>query len=243
MDVLLYSYYWYLDDGFFVAIQNETEIAIWVRNVEPSSRDAGDRSRFAEIWLPQAHVLLHLKQADYRIDELDLPVHSPNYRIVRGSFEKAPPGSRSDWKIIILPRDQVREAIRSERHQLHQPAPAVKKIALEAVRREMKSSKATTPHRRFSSQPAPPRTEVGCTGLSVERFSTSPATWTWSIPALLEKLPLLVRQYHLGSNIVLRLRSRPDGSNAVLSRDYASRVLFVCLARGEEITFQPETRR
>lgn len=238
-EVLRYSYYWYLDDAFFAATQSDAEVAVWVRSVEPHRRDPGDRSRFAEVWLPQAKVLLSLKQADYRIDELDLPVKSTGYRVVRGGYEPAPPDDPGEWHRLAFPRKQLLAELMATRGNLHAPRPAAKVLALAAVRREIaRVGGITGPQKLFIAARTDVTTDVWVFWEDQRMLLRVSGDMDAVDPALAGHLPLLVRRYPLGDNVVASYLEA-EGRNSFISRDLASRALFVCLARGELVVFEP----
>ena len=237
MEVLTYSYYWYLDDAFFAETADTPQFEIWVRSTEPAARDAGDRSRFGEIWLPSAKVLLAVKQSDYTIEELKLAVRSAGYRVQRGSFEtEAPEG---EWTKLSLSRDDVYAELKTARMHLHVPDEPTKQVVRAVVRRELT---------RFGVAPAGQRFHIaGRTGVSTDVwvywenrrviFQISGDMDLAASAANLEHLPMLVRQYRLESNVVASLLE-PDRTNAVITRDRASRVIFLCMVRGEELVLE-----
>jgi hypothetical protein len=239
MEVLLYSYYWYLDDAFFAATAEAPELEIWVRATEPHARDAGDASGFGEIWIPAAKVLLAVKKSDYPITELGLHVRSAGYRVQRGSFEPEPPAPRADWRIVTFPREEVFTTLQSARRHLHVPDPATKRLVADVLRRELAKEGVPAAGQRFHL--------AARTGVSTDVWVywqdrrviyqiSGDMDLTAGEPAV--HAPMHVRQFRLESNVVASLLE-PDRSNALISRDRASRVLFMCLVRGEPLSLEP----
>lgn len=238
-ETLLFSYYWYLDDAFFAATAESRETEIWVRSTEPATRDAGDHSRFGELWFPAAKVLLTVKKSDYFVPELNLPVRSAGYRVLRGSFEPAAPGTAADWQVIRFPRDEVAATLKSARAHLHVPGPAAREVILRAIRRELDRSGATDgPQRFYFAARTGVATDVWVYWLNRRVIFQISGDMDMADPAVIAHLPLLVRQFNLGTNVVASV-VEAEGSNAFITRDRASRVLFMCLVRGEEVVLDP----
>jgi len=240
METLLYTYYWYLDDAYFAAHADADETEIWVRSTEPRVRDADDHSRFGEVWLPAARVLLAVKQSDYRVPELNLPVKSDGYRVRQGSFETAAPGEAAAWKIVRFNRDEVFALLKSARHHLQVPNPVTKEIVTGLLRREMKQAGVTgEPQRFFIAARTGVATDVWVYWQNRRVILQVSGDMDLTDPAIAAHLPLVVRSFNLGSNVVASLLE-DDRSNAHITRDRASRVVFMCVVRGEEILLSPE---
>jgi hypothetical protein len=239
LETLLYSYYWYLDDAFFAAAAGKYETEIWVRSTEPHARDAGDHSRFGELWFPSAKVLLAVKQADYFIPEFNLPVQNAGYRVIRGSFEPEAPAAATEWKVIVLAHDQVSATLQSARHHLQVPGPATKEVVLKVLRQEMKKAGVTgEPQRFFLAARTGVATDVWVYWQNRRVILQISGDMDIIDPAVIPHLPLLVRQFNLGSNVVASVLEA-EGSNALITRDRASRVVFMCVVRGEENLLAP----
>lgn len=234
--VLVYSYYWYLEDRFFVDLGEHDSLELWLRQVEPASRDEDDHSRYAELWLPASGIRLSLKKADYPIPELQLRAQAPHYRVVRGSYE--PPGApdpSEGWTQLSLPREEVEQALRAARGDLHAPVPERKDFIIAALRREIALAGGDGETQTL---------------YVAARTDVSTAIWAYWLerrilfqfsgdidavsPADLGKLPLLLKSYPLRENVVVSAQESL-GHGAMLTRELASRALFLCLARGEAL--------
>lgn len=240
LDVLLYSYYWYLDDAFFAEKAENKDAELWVRSIEPRTRDADDRSRFGQVWLPGAKVLLTVKQADYQIPELNLHARTANYRVLRGSFETAAPAPENAWKSVPFSWGEIAETFRSARHQIHVPGPNTKQVVQTMLRREMQRAGVTRgPQRFYIAARTTVASEVWVFWQNQRTIFQISGDMDITDRAAVGQLPLLIRQFNLANNVVASLLEA-QASNAVISRDRASRVLFMCVARGQEIVLDPE---
>lgn len=236
--VLGYAYYWYLDDSFFASIGTGEPITLWLRSVAPPHRDAGDRSAYAECWLPQGKVLLAFKRADYEIEELNLKVKSAGYRVVRGSFEERKPDITAGWKQVVLPREEVMEEFSAKRGMLNVPKPTTRTLAMAAVRREATKLGSTGPQKLYVASRTSVTTDIWVFWENERVLLRISGDMDAVDPGLVGELPLLVRRFQLGENVVASYLEA-EGRNSMISRDLASRALFVCLARGEPIIIDP----
>jgi len=234
LSVLGYAYYWYLDDAFFSALESGEPITLWLRSVEPAHQDEGDRSTYAECWLPQAKLLLTFKRADYVVEELKLTVKSAGYRVVRGSYEERKPDEAAGWKRMVLPLDEVKKEFTGRRGMLNFPKPTTRTIAMAAVRREAKRTGIKGPQKIYVASRTSVTTDVWVFWENENTLLRISGDMDAVDPALVTELPLLVRRYRLEENVVASYLEA-EGRNAVISRDLASRALFVCIARGEAI--------
>ena len=241
LETLLYSYYWYLDDAFFAATAENKDAEVWVRSVEPKSRDADDHSRFGQVWLPAAKVLLAVKKADYLIPELNLTARTQSYRVIRGSYEAAAPGDVAAWKPVSFSWQVISETLKSARHQVQVPGPRTKAVVVDMLLREMKNAGVTEgPQRFYIAARTAVATDVWVFWQNRRIIFQISGDMDITDRAAIGQLPLLIRQFNLASNVVASLLEA-QASNAVISRDRASRVLFMCVARGEEIVLDPRT--
>ncbi len=240
LEALLYSYYWYLDDAFFAAHAENRDAELWVRSIEPRSRDADDRSRFGQVWLPAAKVLLTVKKADYPIPELNLTARTANYRVIRGSFEAEAPAPAEAWKSVPFAWSEIAATFSSARHQIHVPGPATKQVVQAMLRREMeRAGVADSPQRFFIAARTAVATDVWVFWHNRRTLFQISGDLDIVDRTAVGHLPLLIRQFNLGKNVVASLLEA-QGSAAVISRDRASRVLFMCVARGEEVVLDPQ---
>jgi len=239
LETLLYSYYWYLDDAFFAATADNKDAEVWVRSVEPKTRDTDDHSRFGQVWLPAAKVLLAVKKADYLIPELNLTARTQNYRVIRGSYEAAPPADAGAWKPISFSWQVISETLKSARHQVQVPGPRTKAVVVEMLLREMKNAGITEgPQRFYIAARTAVATDVWVFWQNRRTIFQISGDMDITERTAISQLPMLIRQFNLASNVVASLLEA-QASNAVISRDRASRVLFMCVARGEEIVLDP----
>lgn len=238
-EVLHYSYYWYLDDAFFAAVHDEKEIVVSVRSVEPQQRDPGDGSRYAEIWLPQAKVMLSAKKSDYRIEELDLPVRSTGYRVVRGGYEDAPPGDPAEWREVRFPRQELLEEFTAVRGHLHAPRPAVREVAEVVIRRELaRHPDVRGPQKFYLAARTDVSAQIWIFWEDRRMLFQVTGDMDAVTGAVAHHLPVRLRRFDLGQNVVASTIEM-QGRNAFISRDLASRALFVCVARGEAMVVEP----
>src|SRR5262245_48203623 len=87
-------------------------IEVWLRSADIKT-DEGDNSRFAEVWLPKARVLVYLKKAKHSVPERHLTIHDDRYRVFQVEHRATPPNSTQRWSIVKLPLQLVYSKLRS----------------------------------------------------------------------------------------------------------------------------------
>ncbi len=102
-EVLRYLYRWYLDEIDIEKNCNAKVVECLIRPLNPKL-DAGDESKYAEIIIPAFDIVVKVKKADYRVEELNQTVKSNGYRIVnvsRASTEGVNPSECTKVNIDI----------------------------------------------------------------------------------------------------------------------------------------------
>ena len=240
-EVLRYTYLWYLDDRFFVATEDQTSLEVWIRPLQPSAPDAGDASRYAEIWLPAAQLQLRLKLADYFIPELQRQVRSPGYRIVRAAPLTAAPHPRSDYAVVTLARDKARKYLFDERNHPQAPNPELRKRLLAAVREVAKQNPPPDPTNLqifFLSDVSPVSGDLWVLWINGKRAIRFGGELGADQPDLLELLPLHTQVYDFKRQVVASLLET-EGSTGFITKDWAGRILYQCLVLGERAEVAP----
>jgi hypothetical protein len=240
-EVLRYTYLWYLDDRFFVETASHTSFEVWIRTLKPPAPDAGDASRYAEIWLPAAGLQFRLKLADYFIPELQRQVRSPGYRIVRAAPLAAAPHPREDYVVVTLARDKARKYLFDARNQPQAPDQALRKRLLAAVREVAKQNPPTDPTQPqvfFLSDVSPVSGDLWVLWINAKRAIRFGGELGADQPDLLEHLQLQTQVFDFKRQVVTSLLET-EGSTGFITKDWAGRILYQCLVLGERAEVSP----
>ncbi|HOX22251.1 MAG TPA: hypothetical protein PLL10_02210 [Elusimicrobiales bacterium] len=83
-EVMWHLYRWYVDERDVDKLAGTAEVEFWVRELS-AKLDAGDKSLFGEIIIPDLDVSVVVKKSDYSVEELGLQVKNARFKIVNVS--------------------------------------------------------------------------------------------------------------------------------------------------------------
>ena len=236
-EVLRYVYLWYIDDRFFIETAKATSFELWIRAVEPRTRDPGDESRYAEIWIPSAQIQLRLKLANYPVPELQRQVKSPGYRITRAAPLPAAPGPRDNYTVITLDRDQIRAYLTDNRFRPQLPDPALRQRLLAAMREVAKihpNFNPDVPQVFFLSTVSPVSGDLWVIWVNEKTAIRFGGEFGADEPDLLALLPLHTQLYDLKTHVVASLLET-EGSTGFITKDWTGRILYQCFVLGQRV--------
>ena len=78
--VLEHVYRWHFDQSYILEAGKLDTLEVWARRLHPQL-DAGDRSEFAELWIPAVNTRVELKRSDYFISEMNLAVVDRSFKV------------------------------------------------------------------------------------------------------------------------------------------------------------------
>jgi hypothetical protein len=241
-EVLRYVYLWYLDDRFFVNTAEATSFEIWVRPVEPRTRDPEDKSLYAEMWVPAAQIQLKLKLADYPVPELNRQVKSPGFRIIRANPLSDAPGAREGYAVFTYDRQKIRTFLADTRNRPQLPDAALRERLKAAMRETVKlhpPSDPTAPQVFFLSTVSPVSGDLWILWVNEKTAIRFGGEFGADEPDLLSLLPLHTQLFDLKSKVVASLLET-EGSTGFITKDWAGRILYQCLVLGERVEVPPE---
>jgi hypothetical protein len=70
-DVVRHVYRWHFDQSYVLEAGKLDTLEVWARPLHPRL-DVGDRSEFAELWIPAVNTRVELKRSDYHVPEMNL---------------------------------------------------------------------------------------------------------------------------------------------------------------------------
>ena len=244
-EVVRHLYRWYMDENDVERIARDRDLVLWVRGVN-MKLDPGDRSVFADIYLPQLDTTIVLKKADYTIEETKTQVKSRNFRIknvARGDLPSSPPPG---CRVVRLPLQQVKDYLFRTRTQPDHPNAAL----LERMRQE------------FRKEVEKERESLGLTNAvageqTVYLAPLSPVgndTWAFwenqkllirfssdidlSNPAVWEHEQMRVQVYDALRQAVVS-QEEAAGSNRFMTRNQIGRALYNCIVLGQRVSVTP----
>jgi hypothetical protein len=238
-EIVRYLYRWQLDEAVIDRVADAKQLEFWIQGLE-FKRDPGDHSRMGEILLPQLGVSVRVKKADYRIEELDTTVASPNFRITGVTRDDAPASPPPGAQVVRLDMQELRDFLFRTRSQQDYPDAALVARLRAAVIAEV--GKIPPPPGGF--RPGDKIIHVGPlspvanelwafweSGRKLYYFSsdidlTNPAVW--------QHEALAAHIFNLDTQVVVTHDEAP-GSNRFLTRHQVSRALYNCILLGQKL--------
>jgi hypothetical protein len=242
-EIVRHLYRWQLDESEVESLVGAKQCVFWVRRLD-HKLDPGDHSLLGEIILPQVDLSVHVKKADYRIEELNTTVKSQNFKITqvfRGQTASRPP---QGCEVVTLDLKEMRDYLFRTRSQHDYPDAAL----VERLRTALRAEAA-------KQGMLPTNTPAG--ELVVHLAPLSPVaneTWVFweagrklfyfasdidlSNPVVWQNEALMVHIYDLDQQVIVSHEEAP-GSNRFLTRSEVGRALFNCILLGQRVTLPP----
>ena len=244
-EIMQHLYRWNLDERDFPpAGGGDPRDDYWVCVRHPRL-DEGDRSAFGEIMIPAFGRRVLLKKADYTIEETGVLVTNNSFKITNVEREPMPGTTPPDFVRVTLPQKETRDLLFKTRAETVFPSRSVLEQIQLAVRREwlkeVQQQDRPMPQAEQAAYLAPispVANEIWVyweSSQALLRFSsdsdlTDPGPW--------ERGEVAVKKYMLGEKVVVSLEEVP-GSNAFVTREQVSRILFHCMVQGKRLVVPP----
>lgn len=235
-EIARHLYRWSLDEKDFDSIAGAENLLFHLRPRRPSL-DEGDRSLYAEVYIPSLSTLVLLKKTDYTIEELDLEVRSDRFTIVNVERVDRPPEPVDDETTVAYPVRDMLDYLFTTRNQPDFPSPELSARLREALADKFEDMPAdiTGPQTVFVAPLSPVANEIWAywqEGNLLLRWAsdidlTNPAVW--------EHEELAGEIIDIDQQVVVGFSEAP-GSNAYYTRDHIGRILYNCVVLGEKRT-------
>jgi len=239
-EILRYLYRWYADETMLASVSQFTDTELWARPLHPPL-DAGDDSRFCEVLFPRVHMRIVLKQAEYLVEELGQRVHNDSFKVHSVGEYASLPAAASAYTVFRFDRGELSDYLFRTRNDRVFPDESLRERLRAAVRKEMGEPPADVeegPAIVYVAPLSPVSNDLWVyweNGHRIIRFS-SDADLTQEIYWDLARVD--VQMYDLHENVVVSL-GEVQGSSKYVTRDWAARVLFNCIALGQKVVLQP----
>jgi hypothetical protein len=242
-EIMRYLYRWYADETMLASVAQYPDTELWARPLHPKL-DADDRSRFCEVIFPRVNVRVVLKQADYLVEELGQRVRNDSFKIHSVEKNSLLPADRSAYTVYRFDRAELIDYLFRTRNERTFPNEELRERLRAAVIEAMGERPADVeegPAVVYVAPLSPVSNDLWVywqNGHRIIRFS-SDADLTqkiyWDLAAV------KVHLYDLHENVVVSLGEVP-GSSKYVTRDWAARALFNCIAMGQKVVLQPAAR-
>jgi hypothetical protein len=239
--VLEYLYRWHFDQSYVLEEGNVDTLEIWVRPLY-TRLDAGDRSEYAEMWIPAVKTRVELKRSDYLIPEMNLAIVDQSFKIKSVTRQPRPPASRSDYQVSGYALSEVQDHLFNSRTN-RMPMSENLRTASRKLVFEYLAKAHPAPFTEEQILYVAPVSSV-CNDLwafweSDRKIMLFTADMDITNPGFDQLSQLRLQVIDLDKDVVASTREVP-GSNAFVTKDWVGRLFFNCILYGERIVRTPE---
>ena len=153
-EIVRHLYRWHLDESEIERAIGAKRFVFWVRRLDPKL-DPGDQSEVGEILFPQLDLIVKVKKADYRIEELGTAVQSKNFKIVKVIRAPTPRRAPRSCEVVEVDMKEMRDYLFRTRDQHDFPDPALVSACVRPCARRLPKKGCwplTTPRRTGRSR-------------------------------------------------------------------------------------------
>ena len=239
-EIIRYLYRWHADETLLASVARYSETELWARPLHPQLDD-GDASKFCEVLFPRVHLRVVLKRADYLVEELGQRVRNDSFKVHSVARYESPPAARNAYAIFRFDRGELFDYLFRTRNERAFPDEQLREHLRSAVRKAIGERPADVeggPAVVYLAPLSPVSNDLWVyweNGHRLIRFS-SDADLTQKV--YWDLAPVNVHAYDVRENVVVSLGEAP-GSSKYVTRDWAARALFNCIALGQKVTMPP----
>jgi hypothetical protein len=240
LEVLRHVYRWHFDQAYILEPGKLDSLEVWARPLHPKL-DAGDRSEFAELWIPAANTRVELKRSDYRIPEMNLDVVDGAFKVERVTRQPRAPAARAQYEVARYDRAEVQEflfATRTNQVPMTETLrTATRKLIVEYLNKTHPEA-FTEDQILYVAPVSPVCNDLWAfweTGRKLMLFS---ADMDLANPGFAQLSQLRLEVIDLDKDVVASTREVP-GSNAFVTKDWVGRIFFNCILYGERLVRTP----
>ena len=237
---LHYIYYWFLDSAHFFEQDQDKDLEFMVKQTD-YAKDSGSHSVRYEVIIPDLNLGIDLVRANYRIEELGLPVTNDSFKIVAVYPNLREPGTNEGFAVRILEENRVfSELLKQRNTKSPPPARMMQKLrkSLNTLA-QLELGHVTDTSQTFYIGPLSQFSNdiwiFWETGKKLIRFSSATDFTTdgyWQL------LPLFTKVYDLDTDVVTSLEE-VSGSNAYITKSWAGRIMYNCIVDGVKLVVSP----
>jgi hypothetical protein len=239
-EIIRYLYRWYADETLLASVSRYSDTELWARPLHPQL-DEGDASQFCEVLFPRVHLRIVLKRADYLVEELGQRVRNDSFKVHSVGRYDSPPAARNAYAIFRFDLGELSDYLFRTRNERAFPDEQLREHLRSAVRKAIGERPADVeggPAVVYLAPLSPVSNDLWVyweNGHRLIRFS-SDADLTQKV--YWDLAPVKVHVYDVRENVIVSLGEAP-GSSKYVTRDWAARALFNCIALGQKVTMPP----
>ncbi|ADE55654.1 hypothetical protein [Coraliomargarita akajimensis] len=240
-ELLRYIYRWHMDDAILAdTLLDADEIVVYYRSVEPEVRDAQDRSKYLEVAMPFARLMVHLKKADYVIPELSIEVVGEHYKFLSAHHYPDLDLDDSLYETMRFPLKELFARLHETRNDGVFPSEASRKRLRAEALEEMEAAgymdDLQNTDRTQITYIAPisiVSNELWCYWVNGRKFIHFTSDLDIEHPKFWDLAEVGVEIIDLDSQIVVT-GVEQAGQN-YFTKDYVGRILFNCIIHGQQL--------
>lgn len=246
-EIIRHLYRWYFDEADIEKRPDSTKVVFQIRLLSPKL-DKGDKSQYAEIYIPLWNVSVKIKKSDYMIEETNKEIKSNGFKIINVSRIPNEALKSSDFVSTELDAQEMKEYLFVTRRNAEFPDEELLKKIRTAFEQQFISLKkhelADTAHDDQQDiihiAPLSPvgndiwaywesgKMIIHCTS---DIDITNPEVWALGDSTF--------HCYDAYNNTVLSL-AEAEGSNELFTRNQVGRVLYNCMLLGRRVSLTQE---
>jgi hypothetical protein len=244
--VFRYLYRWHSDTATWLPTTEAEQIEIRVRLIHVET-DANDRSRFAELWLPGAGLMVDLKQADHEVPERKLVLKDDGFKVRSVHRIDAHPAPPANWTVLRLPSKEVIAHLFQTRQERLFPDGAfvnrLRDTLADYLRRHHEQELMAGAQTYYAAPMSPVSNELWLYWENQRTALRFAADGDLANPRIWEQAAMHLRLVNLDGNVTQSPEEALWAGRPV-SREWAGRLLYNCVVLGRKFTLSasPDTR-
>jgi len=240
LETLHYAFLWHEDQWFELTDPTGEDLEIFCRAV-PRNLDEGDRSQFAELWIPEVDMVIELKRADYRIEELNLRVRDDQFKVRRVVRETTSPAPLSDYSRRLVAKARVQDWM-AEHLRRAEPLPDVLAERLRNALLEFcaqQEHKDPAGHRFYVAPISPVSDELWVLHENTRQLLRFTSDMDLDDEAYWKTTPIHLNVFDLHPDVIQSWADIAAGT-VKLRKNFVGRALFNCIVLGQQIELSDE---
>lgn len=241
LEVLRHVHRWHFDQSYVLEAGKMETLEVWGRRLHPTL-DEGDRSEYAELWIPAVKTLVKLKRSEYRVPEINLDIAERSFKVTRVNRQPEAPALRRHYQVREYAVKEIQDylfTMRSHRIPLSDTLrESARRLIAEYLDRVYPAPFAVA-QTFYISPLSPVCNELWVfweTGRKVMLFT---ADMDLTSPGFTRLSQLRMQVIDLDRDVVTSTREVP-GSNAFVTKDWVGRLFFNCILYGEKLVRTPD---
>ncbi len=242
-DLIRHLYRWHFDETMLRAVSTHADTRLLVRELRPAL-DPGDESRFLEVIAQRMGLRITLKKAAYTVEETGARVENDSFKLFRVEMldDERPTLRGRGFAEVRFERADLLDHLFKTRNDVVFPDPELRRRLGEALRDHLKGDAPafdTEPQTFHIAPLSPVSNELWVYWENGHRLIRFSADADLADKAYWDAAGVAIEVFDLRKDVLVSFEEAP-GSNAFVTRDWASRALFNCVGLGQRLVTTPK---